>query len=251
MLVLVERPADNPLPSQTKLSPEECAQFESLVGKYAGLLPVLVRPSNAPFAAMALAGALALQAGRIIVARDIHEQVTFRTSNFTAVTYVMEGVLIFVASMAVLFLLSFLILFAVAILSHKPDTLLTMPSFPSEFVNVLVCFVFGCFGSVVSLLLQLRDFEILKGKSLAFLRALGGTQPVIGGIFACVVGAVFSAKLINISVGGSTDPSIWLFVVLGFLAGLSERFSKNLLHVAASHLGGTTEPPTQLPQQRP
>jgi hypothetical protein len=60
VLVLVERPAGEPSPSEAKLSPEESVQFDTLIGMYAGLLPVLELPSNAAFAATALLGALAL-----------------------------------------------------------------------------------------------------------------------------------------------------------------------------------------------
>ena len=126
-----------------------------------------------------------------------------------------------------------------------------MQSFTSELTKVLIGTFFGCCGSVVSLLLRLPDFEILKGKSRTFLRAFGGTQPVIGGIFAFVLGALISAKIINISVGGSSDLSPWLFVVLEFLAGFSERFTRNLLHVAESHFGGATGQSPQPPQQGP
>jgi hypothetical protein len=114
--------------------------------------------------------------------------------------------------------------------------------FTSEVAKVLIGTFFGCWGSVVSLLLRLPDFEVLKGKSRLFLRVLGGTQPLIGGIFGFVLGALISAKIINISVGGSPDLSTWLFVVLGFLAGFSERFTRNLLHVAERHFGGATGP---------
>ena len=58
---LVERPPDQRLPSEAKPSLEELGQYDLLVGKYAGLLPVLELPSNAAFAETALLGALALQ----------------------------------------------------------------------------------------------------------------------------------------------------------------------------------------------
>jgi len=248
MRVLVERPAGNPLPFEAKLSPEELTQFESLVGKYAGLLPVLELPSNAAFAATALLGAFALQAGRIKVADHIHEEVNFGTSNVTALASVMQGILQFVGAVLLLLLLSFLIFLLIAIFSYKPDSF-AMPSFTSEFAKVLIGGVFGCFGGVVGLLVRLHDFEIMKGKSRFFLRAYGATQVLIGGIFACVLGAIISAKIINISVGGNSDLSTWFFVVLGFLAGFSERFTRNLLHVAEGHFGGATGPMPQPPQQ--
>jgi hypothetical protein len=254
VLELVERPAGEPFPSGVKLSPEESVQFDTLVGKYAGLLPLLELPSNTAFGATALLGALALQAGRIKVAAHIHEEVNFGTSNVTALVYVMQGVLSFAVFMVLLFLLSCLMLIVVdATFFHEADLsyLFTMKLFTSEVAKVLIGTFFGCWGGVVSLLLRLPDFEILKGKSRTFLRVSGGTQPVIGGIFAFVLGAVISAKIINISVGGSSDLSPWLFVVLGFLAGFSERFTRNLLHVAESHFGGATGPTPQPPQQGP
>jgi uncharacterized membrane protein len=247
MRVLVERPADNPLPFEAKLNSKDLARFESLVGKYAGLLPALELHSTA-LSATALLGAFALQAGRIKVADDIYEEVNFRASNVTALAYVMQGVLQFVGAMLVLVLLSFLILFTVAIFRYKPDSFpvpsltFPVPSLTSEFAKVSIGSVFGCFGGVVSLLMRLHDFEVLQGKSRIFLRAYGGTQPLIGGIFACVLGAIVSAKIINISVGGNSDLSTWFFIVLGFLAGFSERFTRNLLHIAEGHFGGATGP---------
>jgi hypothetical protein len=251
--VLVERPADKRFPSEAKLSLEESVQFDTLVGKYAGLLPVLELPSNAAFGATALLGALALQAGRIRVASHIYEEVNFGTSNITALAYVMQGVLAFATIIVLIILLSCLILLvADATVFHEADLsyLFTMKSTP-EFAKVSIGTFFGCWGGVVSLLLRLPDFEILKGKSRTFLRALGGTQPLIGGVFAFVLGALISAKIINISIGSSSDLSTWLFVVLGFLAGFSERFTRNLLHVAESHFGGATGPTPQPPQQGP
>jgi hypothetical protein len=164
----------------------------------------------------------------------------------------MQGVLNFALIMVLLFMLSCLMLVVVdATVLHEADLsyLLTIKSFTSEPAKVLIGTFFGCWGGVVSLLLRLPDFEILKGKSRIFLKVSGGTQPVIGGIFAFVLGALISAKIINVSVGGSSDLSPWLFVVLGFLAGFSERFTRNLLHVAESHFGGATGQTPQPPQQ--
>jgi hypothetical protein len=176
-------------------------------------------------------------------------KVNFGTSNVTALVYVMQGVWGFAGVMVLLFMLSGLMLLVVsATVLHEADLsyLFTMQS---KLAKVLIGTFFGCCGGVVSLLLRLSDFEILKGKSRTFLRGSGATQPIIGGIFAFVLGALISANIINISVGGSSDLSPWLFVVLGFLAGFSERFSRNLLHVAESHFGGATGPTLQPPQQ--
>jgi hypothetical protein len=249
--VLVERPPEQRPPSGAN-GLEQLGQYDLLVGKYAGLLPVLALPSNAAFGETALLGALALQAGRPQVALHIYEEVNFGTSNVTALVYVMQGVWAFAVAMFLLFMLSLLMLAVVdATILHEADLsyLFTIRSFTSKLAKVLIGTFFGCWGSVVSLLLRLPDFEILKGKSRTFLRSTGATQPIIGGIFAFVLGALISANIINISVGGSSDLSPWLFVVLGFLAGFSERFTRNLLHVAESHFGGATGQSPQPPQQ--
>jgi hypothetical protein len=237
LLALVERPAKS-LPRGETPSVED-----RLVGKYAGLLPVLELPANAGYVATALVGVRALQAGQLQVANHIYEEVNFGTSNVTALTYVMQGFLGFVLAVALLSMLSFLLLIVVAVLTFQeanPSLLFTKDLFTSEFMKVAIATLLGCFGGMVSLLTRLPEFEILKGKSRTFLRALGGTQPIIGGIFALVVGALFSAKIINISVSGASDLSTWFYVVIGFLAGFSERFTRNLLNVAESHLGGPT-----------
>src|SRR5258706_15984523 len=121
---------------------------------------------------MALLGARALRSGRIKAAAHIHEEVNFRTSNFSALEYVMRGVLNFVGIMLLLFILSFFMLFVVVLLSHQPDSphSLPMPSFTSEFAKVLIGGVSGCFGGVAHFLLQFPGFEILKGNSRPFLR---------------------------------------------------------------------------------
>ena len=206
-------------------------------------MPVLELPANAGYVATALVGVRALQADQIQVANYIFEEVNFGTSNVTAIVYVMRGVLAFVAAVVLLSLLSYLLLLLVTIITFQEanaSPLSIKDLFTADFTKVAVAFLFGCLGGVVSLLTRLPEFEILKGRSRTFLIALGVTQPIIGGIFAFVVGALFSAKIIDISVGGASDLSTWFYVVIGFLAGFSERFTRNLLNVAESHLGGPT-----------
>jgi hypothetical protein len=250
MLALVECAPDKRPSAVT--SHDASIAFDALVGKYVGLLPILEVPSNAPFCQTALLGAQALQAGRTGVAAQIFEDVNFGTSNVTALTYVIQGVSLFLAVAVLLFMLSLLFVLVVSIRPDvSPPTLEITPiadSLSSPLGKVLVGTLFGCLGGVVSLLMRLPDFEVLKDKSRTFLRALGGTQPIIGGIFAFVLGAFISARIINISVGGSSEVTAWLFVVLGFLAGFSERFTRNLLYIAEGHFGGATGHSPQAPR---
>jgi hypothetical protein len=77
-LALVERPPKSLLRGETP------SVEDQLIGKYAGLLPVLELSSNAGYVETALVGARALQAGQIQVAKHIYEEVNFGTSNVTA-----------------------------------------------------------------------------------------------------------------------------------------------------------------------
>lgn len=52
----------------------------------------------------------------------------------------------------------------------------------------------------------------------------GFTLPIIGGGFALVFAAALDAKIITIFAN-----SLQLFIVIGFLAGFSERFTKSIL----------------------
>ena len=97
--------------------------MNSLVGKYASLLPVLELPSNATFRTAALLGARALRAGQVKIAAAVFEEVNFGTSNITALAYVMQGVLAFVLIIVLLFLLLFLIFLLANIIAFpKPNS---------------------------------------------------------------------------------------------------------------------------------
>ena len=109
--------------------------------------------------------------------------------------------------------------------------------FASKVAHVLFGAVFGCVGGMISLLLRLPEFEILKNRSLV-LQAIGATQPFVGGVFAFVLLSLISAKIVNISVGGASEPTVWFYIVVGFLAGFSEKSTRGILKVAESHLGG-------------
>jgi hypothetical protein len=246
--VLAEQSVRAVAPSPSaKLSADDAVQFDRLVSRYAALLPVFELPSNAAYAETALLGVKALRAGQIKVANLIYEEVIFATSNVTSLLYVLRGIGFFSAIVFILFLLASFVLFLVA-LRPEPSTssLFTWDwahaLFASKVAHVLFGAVFGCVGGVISLLLRLPEFEILKNKSRVFLQAIGATQPFIGGVFAFVLLSLISAKIINISVGGASEPTVWFYIVVGFLAGFSERFTTGILKAAESQLGGGVRP---------
>jgi hypothetical protein len=98
------------------------------------------------------------------------------------------------------------------------------------FISVIMGFI----GSVVSIVLRLADFEGPTRKSQNFLLMTGLMLPLVGASFAAVTGAMVAAGIVNIKVGDGTNlsgpqASPYVFVVLGFIAGFSERFTRNML----------------------
>src|SRR5438270_35822 len=72
--------------------------YDELVGQYANLWPTLERGPNLVYSEMALFGVLALRAQRLKIAQSILEDVQFATSTPVALTYVIRGVVRFVAA---------------------------------------------------------------------------------------------------------------------------------------------------------
>jgi hypothetical protein len=213
--------------------------FYQLVGKYASLLPVLEGPDNLRHSEMALMGMLALQSGRTDIAQSILEEVRFLTSSSVALVYVMRGITRFVifGGLAVVFVLYgfvFLYYFNSRPSMSQVQVALQTQKFDPEVSKVAAAILFGCLGSVVSLLLRIGEFETMRGRSREFLVLSGATLPIVGGIFAAVIASLFSAKIINLG----SEFSIWLYIVIGFLSGFSERFTRNLLSMAENRLAG-------------
>jgi len=99
---------------------------------------------------------------------------------------------------------------------------------------IIVAPLFGMLGSIVSILLRLSEFETATRRSRQFLRMTGMMLPLVGAIFACVSCAVFASGIINFGFA-SADGSLrsiespYFYVVIGFLSGFSERFTRGLL----------------------
>ncbi len=107
----------------------------------------------------------------------------------------------------------------------------------------VVAGLFGVLGSIVSILLRLSDFADAKRQSRDFLWTTGFCLPFVGLVFAVVTSALFSSHIINIGMNGApsdaTDPGFPFYIVIGFLSGFSERFTKGLLGAAESGLAPT------------
>jgi hypothetical protein len=93
--------------------------------------------------------------------------------------------------------------------------------------SIMVAAIFGMLGAVVSVLLRLSEFENAQRRSRQFLRMTGVVLPLVGVVFACVTYALFTSDLINF--GSAVKDNTSFFIVVGFLSGFSERFTRGLL----------------------
>lgn len=120
-----------------------------------------------------------------------------------------------------------------AVISGPYFALLTSP--------LIVASTFGMLGAVVSVLLRLSEFENATRRSRQFLRMTGVVLPFVGVVFASVTCALFASGMINFTfaVGSDTTPLLkntHFFIVIGFLSGFSERFTRGLLGTTAKSL---------------
>ncbi len=120
---------------------------------------------------------------------------------------------------------------AVPVMVFHSEPIAIIRSVIVDNADILVGTVFGFFGSIVSLLLRLPEFEVMRGRSRQFLFLTGLTLPIVGGTFAAVISALFASHVVSFSLSGKDIGSIdtRLFILVGFLSGFSERFSRSLL----------------------
>jgi hypothetical protein len=221
--------------------------YERLVAFYVSLWSVLERLENQKYSAQALLGIKALSIGRLRTSTNILREIEFQTSTPAALTYVMRGVGTF---MRTLFIVSFCIGYPLALTQFilHGRWVNSEAIIGATWLNVLVAAVCGMLGSVISILLRLSEFETTKGRSQMFLILTGATLPLVGGVFGAFVASLLSAKIVNIAIGGTDPLNIWLYVVLGFLSGFSERFSRGFIKIAEDRfVGSGGSPPASQP----
>jgi hypothetical protein len=215
--------------------------YYDLVAKYVGLWSTLERPEAQHYRLQAFLGLEWLKAGKLTTAYGIFSEIEFQTSTPAALSYVMRGIGYFLRWIVVLTLVvaysAFFPFFVWESVSLQEAITRLERFFNSPLGEVLVATLAGMLGSVVSLLLRIGEFESTKGRSQMFLILTGATLPVVGGIFGAFVAALISSKVVNIGVSGPDRINVWLYVVLGFLSGFSERFSKGFVRIAEDRLG--------------
>lgn len=218
---------------------EDNVSYSDLVAHYSSLWPLLERPENQRYSSQALLGLEFLKTGRLKEASAIVNDVEFQISTPKALSYVMRGVGQFIR---VTILVALAGVYALWLASLGPQ------GFGNHFAaldpktySVLIAALCGMLGSVVSILLRIAEFESTRGRSKTFLELTGATLPLVGGAFGAVIAALLAANVVNISFGNVPGGNVWLYVVVGFLSGFSERFSRSFLNMAEGRLTAATE----------
>jgi hypothetical protein len=97
----------------------------------------------------------------------------------------------------------------------------------------IAALVAGALGAVVSVIQRINSgkFELEYDVGGPYTFFLGGLRPLIGGVFAMAITFAFSGGLLHIPVDSheSTDHRRLALLVLGFLAGFSERWAQDTL----------------------
>jgi hypothetical protein len=119
--------------------------------------------------------------------------------------------------------------------------------------NLIVSYSMGGVGALVSVMTRMAsakdnfklDFEVGRGQLLG----LGSFRPFIGAVSALIVFCAVQGDLIQVLPDG--EQSIYLFAVLAFAAGFSERWAHVAIGTAGRILGGEDDakPPAKPPTQ--
>jgi len=179
----------------------------------------------------------ALRAGKVTAAKTILSSLEYSTSRNSPVYAVVFGLLIFLT-------------IGLGIGASMYGALLSFPELVGIFVmqhaSFIVSALAGVLGAIASMILRINEFEEAHRRRRWYMAALGFCLPLIGMIFAMVISALFLSGLINVLPLDKLN-QVYLFFVLGFLSGFSERFARNLLGQAENIFAGHAETATRSP----
>jgi hypothetical protein len=204
-------------------------QYKRLLSDYCEMLPTVQLRENRLYLIPTLMGVRHLREKNLSISSALIRKIKFHIIAGESILYLMRGLFYFVCGASFLSYVSL-------ILIHT----MSSSGVNREILNVFLSFGFGLLGSVVSLLNRISEFEQVSTRSQTYLIYTGATSPIVGGIFAAVIAGLLQSKVITFGETDLTD-NYWLFMVVGFLSGFSERFSGNLLRIAERRISGPEE----------
>jgi hypothetical protein len=116
---------------------------------------------------------------------------------------------------------------------------------PDHLQNTLLWVgVAGAIGSVVSILVRIRDFDNQQAEHRSILFFTGFFKPVVGVASALFVVSLFEAGIITLQLAGPTHEQFF-YVALAFVAGFSERLAEDLVSKAEKQIVSAPAPATR------
>ena len=101
--------------------------------------------------------------------------------------------------------------------------------------TLLLVAIFGAAGALASLMVRIRTFSLVRGRSKLEMFLVGFTRPILGILFAMFIYVVIGAGLIPLVVA---QPSFF-WAAVAFVAGFSERFAPDVAsRTESTILGG-------------
>jgi hypothetical protein len=177
----------------------------------------------------------------LTAAAAVLDDIDFSTSKNSPIYLVMRGIVraivMFVALAACLVASAWLVFLLAHVANGSANLTATLDYFVRFVVGdilltpLFLSALFGTLGSIVSIILRLSEFERCTRTSRQFLLMTGMLLPIVGAIFAAISCAMFRSGIINFAFAGSAAPvgDTYFYMVLGFLSGFSERFTRGLL----------------------
>lgn len=106
--------------------------------------------------------------------------------------------------------------------------------------ELLVTSIAGAVGAIVSVMTRIHqgNLRISLQQGLVTLWIVGGVRPVLGAIFGAVAGLAILSGLLPLSLPTDPDKGLYFMIVLGFVAGFSERFARDVIGTTVARLGG-------------
>jgi hypothetical protein len=170
--------------------------------------------------------------------RQVLDDIEFHVCRSSPLTTVMKGLLTAVAVSVLAVILA--ITLWIALLAKTGSSVELSVLYIWLMHKLVVAAFFGMLGSAVSIMLRLADYEARPRRTREFLYLTGLLLPLVGIAFACVTCALFNSGMVNFPLAsGQSLDNPYFYVVIGFLSGFSERFTRNLLSTTETALSAT------------
>lgn len=129
---------------------------------------------------------------------------------------------------------------------HEDAPTMYRGDFQEASLLIILCWVCGSTGSIVSILSRLSDYRQAEVEDASATPILIGLfKPIMGGTFGTFIFALMVSGLIPIQIGNSattrTDLKWLTYMAAAFTTGFSERLSKDMMTKAEGALGASEQ----------